>query len=89
MGDVSALGPVEGLAVVEGLKGGQDVLVLLHEIGELAKEAGALDTSCIESPGSLESLVGGLVGDVDILGSALDDASSRFAVGGVNHTVEA
>ena len=86
--NVAALGPVERLAVVERLERGQDVDVLLHEVGELCEVARALDTRRVEAPGGVERLVCRHDGEVDILGRALGDARRDLAVCWVEDTAE-
>ena len=84
VGDVGALGPVEGLAIVEGLEGGELVDILLHEVGELVHEARAVVAGGVEAPCGGEGLVGSFDGEVDILGRALCDLGERLACGGVD-----
>lgn len=67
-----ALGHGDGLAVVKGLDGGEQVEVLLDKVGELEKQAAALRGSDL-APCGLESLAGGGDGEIDILLGGLTD----------------
>jgi hypothetical protein len=64
--NVNVLGHAESLAVVEGLDGGEQIGILLEEIGKLHKELSAV-LGCLLSPWAVEGLACSIDGDVDIL----------------------
>jgi hypothetical protein len=78
-----ALGHGDGLAVVEGLDGGEELEVLLDEVGELEDHDGAGVGSDL-APGALEGLAGGLDGGVDILLGGLADRGDDLLGGGID-----
>lgn len=78
-----ATGVGDGLAVVEGLDGSEEVEVLLGEVGELEEEVASLLGSGL-LPLALESLAGSGDGQVDILLSTLADGGDGLLGGGVD-----
>ena len=79
VGDVTH-GHGERLAVVQGLNTSQQLGVLLEEVGQLGQHAAAVRRGDL-GPGAVESLAGGLDGDVDILLRGLvDGADGLFVV---------
>ncbi len=77
------LGHGDGLAVVERLDGGEEVGVLLNNVGELVQEPAAV-VGCGLLPGGVEGLAGGGDGDVDILLGGLADRGNDLFGGGVD-----
>lgn len=86
LGDVEAAGGTEGLAVVEGLKRGEDVGVTLNELGELDQELSALEAGGVEAPGGVVGLAGGVDGDIDVSLGTLGEVDDLLAGGGVDDT---
>lgn len=77
------LGHGDGLSVVERLDGGEELSVLLCEVGELQQVDGALAGGGL-SPDTLEGLAGGGDGDIDILLGSLVDGADNLLGGGVD-----
>lgn len=77
------LGHGEGLAVVEGLNGGQSINVALNQVGQLVQETTTVGRGN-PSPFALKGLAGGGHGDVDILLVGLMDGGDDLLVGGVD-----
>jgi len=78
-----ATGVADGLSVVERLDGGEGLLVLVAEIGELLEE----DTTLVgggELPGTVEGLAGGGDGEIDVLLGTLADGGDDLLGGGVD-----
>lgn len=80
--DVAA-GHGDGLAVVERLDGGNEVGVLLNNVGELHKHDGTAVRRDL-GPLALKGLAGGLDGNVDILLGTLADRGDDLLGGGVD-----
>lgn len=78
-----AAGHGDGLAVVERLDGGQEVEVLLGDVGELVQHGAALFRGD-PAPLALEGLAGGSDGDVDILLGGLGDGADDLLGRGVD-----
>jgi hypothetical protein len=79
--NVNALSHAESLAVVEGLDSGEQIGILLEEVGELHKKLSAVLRGLL-SPWAFEGLACGGDGNVDILlGSLLDRADDFFSRG--------
>lgn len=72
-----------GLAIVERLYRGEEVDVLLNEIGKLDHQDGSLLGSNL-LPGGFESLAGGGDSNVDILLGGFTDRGNDFFSGGVD-----
>ena len=70
-----------GRTVVESLDGGKLVVVLDHEVAELVQEGRTGSAWRMETPGGVESLVGGDDCTVDVGGGSLIDGSDDLAVG--------
>ena len=72
------LGHVGGLAVIERFDGGEEIKVLLEQVGELDEELSTVLRGLLP-PWALEGLAGGSYGNVDILlGSLVDGASDAL-----------
>lgn len=78
-----ALGHGDGLSVVEGLDGGEEVGVLLGDVGELVQVDGTLGGGDL-LPNALERLARGGDGDVDILLGSLVDGTDYLLGRGVD-----
>lgn len=76
-------GHADGLAIVEGLDGGQQVEVLLGEVGELEQQDAALVRGGL-APRSLEGLAGGGDGEVDVLLGSLAHGADDLLCCGVD-----
>jgi hypothetical protein len=73
----------DGLAIVEGLDGGQEIQVLFADLGELDHQ----DTPLLRShvfPRALEGFSGGCDGEVDILLGGLGDRADDLLGCGVD-----
>lgn len=73
----------DGLAIVERLNGGEEVEVLLDQVGELEE----VDTTLLGSglaPDTIERLAGGGDGKIDILFGGLVDGADDLLGGGVD-----
>lgn len=77
------LGHGEGLAVVEGLNGGDRVNVALNQVGQLVQETATVGGGN-PTPFALVGLAGSGHSNVDILLVGLVDGSDDLLVGGVN-----
>lgn len=78
-----ATGVVDGLSVVERLNSGEDLLVLVADIGELLEE----DTTVVGGDGlplSVKGLAGGGDGEIDVLLGTLADGGDDLLGGGVD-----
>ncbi len=73
----------DGLAVVEGLDGGEEVGVLLDNVGELVHESAAVLGGGL-LPGGVEGLAGGGDGEVYILLGGLADGGDDLFGRGVD-----
>lgn len=74
----------DGLSVVEGLDGGEEVEVLLGKVGKLQQQ----DASLVGGgglPDAVEGLAGGLDGEVDVLLGTLADGGDGLLGGGVDN----
>ena len=78
-GDISVLGPAERFTNVESLESCDLVLALLNQLCELVQEPAALVSGGVQTPSSLECLLGSLNSEIDIFGSALSDLGKEFA----------
>ena len=81
IGHVDGHGFPDGLAVVHGLDGGQQFLVLIDDIGDLQQDGGALIG--FQVPPSGERSPGGLDGSIHIFLGCLGTLRQLFARGGV------
>lgn len=77
------LGHGEGLAVVEGLNGGDSINVALNQVGQLVQETATVGGGN-PAPFTLVGLAGGGHSDVDILLVGLVDGGDNLLVGGVD-----
>lgn len=77
------LGHGEGLAVVEGLNGGDSINVALNQVGQLVQETATVGGGN-PAPFTLVGLAGSGHGDVDILLVGLVDGGNDLLVGGVD-----
>lgn len=77
------LGHGEGLAVIEGLNGGESINVTLNQVGQLVQETATVGGSN-PAPFTLVGLAGGGHSDVDILLVGLVDGGDNLLVGGVD-----
>lgn len=82
-GDI-ATGVGDGLSVVERLNSGEDLAVLLGDIGELVQEETTLVRGS-ELPGGVEGLAGSGDSKVDILLGTLADGGDDLLSGGVDN----
>jgi hypothetical protein len=78
-----ATGHGDGLAIVERLDGGQQVQVLLSEVGQLAKILAALLGRGL-LPCCVEGFAGGGDGQVDVLLAGLGDGGDNLLGSGVD-----
>lgn len=74
----------DGLAVVKRLDSGEELSVLLEEIGQLEQQAAPL-VWCCQPPYTVEGLAGSSYGDVDVLLGGLGDLSDNLLSGGVDN----
>lgn len=77
------LGHAEGLSVVQRLNSGEEVGVLVEEVGKLVKELATVTGGNLP-PHFLEALAGSCYCDVDILLSGLLNLADDLLVGGVD-----
>ena len=63
---VKSLGSAKRLAIVQSLDTGQNVDIPLHQLGNLDEVFAALKPGTVETPGSIECLVGSFDGYIDI-----------------------
>lgn len=77
------LGHGDGLAVVEGLDGGEGLDVALNEVSKLQQELGA-DSGGSGAPLALKGLAGSCDGNVDILLGGFADGGDDLLSGGVD-----
>lgn len=85
-GQIRVLGPAEGLAVVQSLESGELILMLFHQVRETREEFTTLVARRVVAPDSVEGLLGGSDGSIDILGRTLRDTGDDFAIRRVNDT---
>lgn len=76
-------GHVDGLAIVEGLDGGQEICVLLQKVGQLQQHATSLVGCCL-LPWALECLASSGNGDIYIFLGGLVDLADDLLGGGVD-----
>lgn len=81
--DITA-GHRDGLAIVKGLDGGEEINVLLSDVGKLQHKVGARVGRDVGAPCGVEGLAGGSNGKIDILLSALADLADDLLGGRVN-----
>lgn len=77
------LGQGDGLAVVEGLNGGEGLDITLEEVGQLGEHTATVRGGHVV-PGTLEGGASGLDGDIDILLGGFVDGGDDLFVGGVD-----
>lgn len=66
--------------VVECLESGKLICVVLQQPGKLPEENAALGTRGIQTPNSIESLLGGIDGSVDVLGGGFGNGHDDFSI---------
>lgn len=79
-----ALGHGDGLAIVQGLDGGEKVEVLLDNVAELEEKLGAVVRRDLLAPVAFKGGAGGSDGDVYILVGGLADGGDDILGGGVD-----
>lgn len=82
VGDVD-LGEEERLAVVEGLNGGEDISIPLHQVGQLDQHATPVGWGRV-LPAALECLAGSSDGNIHILLRSLMDGDNGLLIVGVD-----
>jgi hypothetical protein len=81
--NVESLGDGKGLSIVERLEGSENVDISLHQGSDLHEVLASLGSGAVGTPSSVECLVGGIKGDIDIRAETFRDLDEDLAGGRV------